>query len=167
MEGLPREIIQFLIDDKFICPKCHENFKEENIFGFGIGKDVKTEQKNFMFIDYICNKCKETLKIRIKEMDALDMAFYILQEYGEEGVLDIEEDDGEEEYFIQKQKEEKPQRQKKTEEPKPRSKITRKELKEINRIMKNIHTGEDMLRALGMSSHEIDTYDLTKKNKSS
>ena len=159
MENIPKWIIINLRKDNFKCPFCDMVFNESSIVSFGIknSTNIKTMNKEVLFIGYICKKCEEQFELEIYEATTEDLAFLILDDM-EGGLTDQEEKENKENMENISKKEEFFQFINNQQRKYKKSKITNKEIKAHVRKLKNIENHDQFLELLGFSEEEIENY---------
>jgi len=161
MENIPSWILKIISEKKMQCCQCKFLFDNAKyIKAMGIRESITRQEKEAVFIELICPKCKETTMFELSESSLFELAV---------DILDALETQAEETAMLEEQlsggnhkkpiKRVAPQRQQSR-----RSKITRQEINEHVAFLQSNKYHDTFLMEMGMSIEEIEFYKY-KKNK--
>jgi len=180
MVNIPYWIIFSLQKEKIICNECGRIFIPNDIKAIGIRDSYRNKDKETIFVELICIKCRSMTLYEIKNMKLIDFAIDILKQQNDihdlgqqNNINDLEQQNDIHNQLMRKSSD--PNfcpntghcyNLKKTgSSHRSKSKITLKELKEHAKFLDSIKTHEEFLIALGMSPEEIEKYQYKKKKK--
>lgn len=160
MKDIPKWITDIVETDSLRCNKCKDRIGVDCLISIGIQESSVDPHNDKLSIGMYCSDCREITVFEIKEMSLVEFAFEILERETKPRksgkVL--------KKATIRRDVLEELSGGKKRETP-PRSKITKKELNESIRFLKNVKTHEEFLIAMGMSPGQIDKYNYKKTKK--
>ncbi|HUS51059.1 MAG TPA: hypothetical protein VMZ91_12900 [Candidatus Paceibacterota bacterium] len=175
-------IIEALEEEKIKCHKCQEVFVSKSVVAIGIRESYQQSNKEYLFVELICSKCKKATLFELREMSLIEFSFEILddQEFRiEEKIRQGEEKLSSfssltEEQFEEKSIEEAKKNvensfntnfERRRKRRIKKSRITQKEVRDSVRFLNSIKSHEEFLISLGMSFQEIEKYQYKKKKK--
>lgn len=133
---------------KYACLHCACKMKESDILGIGVRMSSKYKNKSVFFFEYLCKECKNRVFVELDFMTVEDLVMQMLDDYTNTDDVDVEVESKKSETFKEKQKKE-------LKNPKRKSGISKKDLKDAVKVLKDIETWDDFLKQLGFSDDEI------------
>ena len=150
MKNIPHWIVDVLMSKKFKCFDCQKVFTPKDLKAIGIRESFNDKEKEALYIENICSKCKKTTFFELQDMSLTEFAFEVLDGVEEEMDEKMEEQSSNERPMKKIKKENKIQKIEK-------SKITLKNFRDTVKKLKSL-TNDDMLEAMGMPPEEIEKY---------
>lgn len=167
MKGVPQWIVDGLIEERFICPKCKSKFSVRAVNAIGIRMSNRQPGQQVLYIEYRCKQCNQTTFIEMQQMTPMDFAMCILEEL-DENIANVVQQELSNNPPYEQENTNQPKIEAETIEPhkpkrKNKSKITLKEVAEAVKALKKISTHDEFLQTLGMLPDEIKKFNLPIK----
>lgn len=153
MKDIPEWIIKITETDELYCNKCKDIFRKDNLISIGIQQSGMEPHDDKLCVGMFCSKCREITIFELKDMSLVEFAFEILErETDPKDSKKYNNKTTKQDMF----KEIKGRKKRKL--ISNRSKITKKDLNEAVRFLRNVKTHEEFLVAMGMSPEQINQY---------
>lgn len=161
MKDVPEWITKLVDTESLRCNKCKDRLGKGHLISVGIQSSSIKPHDDTLCIGLYCNVCKEITIFELKEMSLIEFAFEILERETEPKKTMKKEDKSIKRNVIREMGGVGGKRRLKA----SKSKITRKEINESIRFLKNVKTHEEFLVAMGMSPEQICYYSYKKTKK--
>lgn len=92
MLDIPQWILEIIKNDSFRCPICKADFASQGLVSIGVKEAARSSEKNVLFSEYICPKCKEVTRLELHEITLLEFATMVVESgtiQGADGTKDI------------------------------------------------------------------------------
>jgi len=155
MRDVPEWITRIIKTEDLYCNKCKDLFNLDNLISVGIQQSSMEPHDDKLCVGMFCAACREITIFELKDMSLVEFAFEILEKETEP------RDDKKSSNKIMKQSSN-IEGGKRRRLVSNKSKITKKDLNEAVRFLKNIKTHEEFLVAMGMSPEQINQYSYKK-----
>jgi len=160
MKNIPEWVVKVIKTDSLNCNKCRVLFKMDSLISIGIQESSLEPHEDKLCVGMYCDNCKEMTIFELKEMTLIEFAFEILEKETEP------KDRKEKNKIINNPLDILGENKKvKRRKPIPRSKITKKEIRDSVKFLGSIKTHEEFLVAMGLSPEQIKQYDYKKSDE--
>ena len=175
MLDIPQWVISSLKREKVDCHKCGHIFEPQSVKAIGIRESYQVKKKELLFVELLCQKCRNMTIFEIRTMGLVDLSIDVLankddkddKDDKEEGYdsdpYDVHEEFKKEDLMFKLESSQRKKMNKKPARPNLKSKITLKEIKEHSQFLETLKTNDEFLQALGMSPEEIKRYEYKKE----
>ena len=165
MDNLPQWLIDGLSRDSDLrCPHCAAGFKENGINAIGVRISVQDDQKEVLFIEYHCQKCKKVTMLEMGEMGLEEFCTTVLEDLEKQALEEIEQDM--ETLEPEPEPKSKPSKGPKAKKKKSKSgdvqekqqvlsKITLTELRQSRRKLQEFDSHDDFLKHIGVKPTSV------------
>lgn len=157
MKNIPEWVIKIVETNDLLCNRCKKTLKTKHLISIGIQESSVEPSNDKLCIGLNCPDCREMTIFELKDMSLIEFAFELLDketEHKTNGNKVIKKRDVLKELASEKQ----PRRRSASK----KSKITKKEVNEVVRFLKNTTSHEDFLVAMGLSPEQISKYNYKK-----
>lgn len=160
MKDVPEWITRIIETEDLYCNKCKDLFKRNNLISVGIQQSSMEPHDDKLCVGMFCSVCREITIFELKDMSLVEFAFEILEKETEP------RDNRKPSSKMMEQNIFSDIRgRKKRKSVSNKSKITKKDLNEAVRFLRNIKTHEEFLVAMGMSPEQISQYSYKKSKE--
>ena len=161
MKDVPGWVIKIIKSDNLYCNKCRKTLGVDNLISIGIQESSIEPHNDKLCMGLNCDECKEMTIFEIREMSLIEFAFELLDKETEDNKKPETKKSPSRDVLkeLSGSKTDKPSRRKSVDK---KSKITEKEVKEVEKFLKTAKTHEDFLVAMGMSPEQISKYNYKK-----
>ena len=160
MKDIPEWIIRMIEADNLYCNKCRKTLRVEHIISMGVHESSVEPHDDKLCVGVSCPECKDVTIFELKEMSLVEFAFEILDKGTKPEKPKKKVDKGTD--ILKELTGKKPARKRRVSK---KSKITKKEVSDIARFLKNTKTHEELLVAMGLSPEQISKYNYKKGEK--
>ncbi len=160
MKDIPKWVTDIVETDSLRCNKCKDRIGVDCLISIGVQESSVEPHNDKLCIGMYCSDCKEITVFELKEMSLVEFAFEILERETKprKGGKVLKK-------ITAKRDVLKELSGGKKRKIAPKSKITKREISEIVRFLKNAETHEEVLVAMGMSPEQIEKYNYKKSKK--
>lgn len=162
MKNIPKWVIKIIETNDLSCNKCKKILKVTNLISIGIQESSVDPHNDKLCIGLNCFDCREMTIFELKDMSLIEFAFELLDKETESNK--IMKNGNKKRDILKELSSDKPSRRRSVNK---KSKITKKEVNEVVRFLKNTTTHEDFLVAMGLSPEEISKYNYKKGEEES
>lgn len=151
MKNIPEWVIKIVESDDLYCNKCRKTLKVKHLISIGVQESNVEPHIDKLCIGLNCPECREMTIFELREMTLIEFAFELLDK--ETQTFKSKKISRKKDVFkdLTSHKSSKKIANK-------RSKITKREVTDIVRFLKNAKTHEDVLVAMGLSPEQISKY---------
>jgi len=157
MKDIPGWVIKVIETNDLNCNKCKKILSVDRLISIGVQESAIAPHTDKLCIGLNCLKCKEMTIFEIKDMSLIEFAFELLDKETE---TEKPKKKSKSRDVLKELSSEKSSSRRKSKNMK--SKITKREVNEVARFLKNANTHEDFLVAMGMSPEQISKYNYKK-----
>ena len=159
MNNVPKWIIKVIETGKLHCSECRKTLEVKSLISVGIQKGSEEPYSDRLCVGLNCSSCMKMTVFELKDMSLLEFAFEFLDKETEPELKKKSDSKSNKKDIFDELSGGKTTRKKSLVK---KSKITKREVTDIAKFLKNTKTHEEFLVAMGMSPEQISKYHYKK-----